>query len=54
MTKARRELRKVVIAAKITSTDNAWVIKKCEKQQISASEYINKLIKKDKEDKDPV
>ncbi len=47
MNKPRRELKNVSIGAKITSSDNAFVIKMCEKESISISEYLNKLIKKD-------
>lgn len=47
MPKPRRELKNIAIAAKITSSLNKKLIAKCEAGDISTSEYINRLIKKD-------
>ena len=47
MSKPRRELKNITVCAKITSTLNLKAIKKCEKEGISLSEYINQLIRED-------
>lgn len=47
MTKPKRELRTIPISGKITDSLNVKMIKKCEKENISVSEYLNKLIQKD-------
>jgi len=47
MSKPRRELRNVAISAKVTATVNKKVIKKCEREGISLSEYLNRLVAKD-------
>ena len=44
MPKPRRELKNVVVASKLTSTISKKAVKKCEKEGISMSEYINRLI----------
>ena len=47
MSKPRRELKNIAIAAKVTSTLSKQLIEKCEQEGISVSEYLNRLIKKD-------
>lgn len=47
MPKPRRELRTVTVAAVVTSTTNVKIMTKCEKLEISISEYLNRLVKKD-------
>ncbi len=47
MNKPRRELKTITVSGKITSSLSLMVIKKCEKNGISLSEYLNQLIKED-------
>lgn len=47
MPKPRRELRTVTVAAKVTDTTSGKILTKCEKLEISISEYLNRLVKRD-------
>lgn len=47
MPKPKRELKTVAVTGKVTETVSKKMIKKCEKEDISTSEYLNRLIKAD-------
>ncbi len=47
MPKIKRELKTVVVTAKVTPTLGGKAVAKCEAKNISMSEYINQLMTKD-------
>ncbi len=47
MPKPINDLRTVVMTTRVTEKQSAKAVTKCEKLEISISEYLNRLVKKD-------
>lgn len=47
MAKINRELRTVLVSAKVKATTKDKMTKRCEDLGITVSEYLNRLVKKD-------